>query len=342
MDDEMMKSMLFDAIKSQSEDTDGMFITSFKQANELLQMHMVPATFENARYRKELVGYVTNEENNVRADCNVIHNFVMDLFRVGDFVLALDVCDFALKFAPHNRDILGDAIKACGDGSMFDRGEQYLAAAFEIPTEYWSYRLFLYSVDFLKEKFDADPDNMDIFNQAMNLAEKYIEVFPLDEHGYNQKAELLVAANRREEAISFLRTTIQELKPDKDDKNSVLVCAQCCITMLNLLDDSNDYKYIAEIADIGMKHTTQEQPSAAIGFFMYRKALAWDALAHSDDFRKETVNTALGCYQAAYDLNQGRSYAHTIEQRYALLRPHAEDWKPLEKRKFFTEDQDEE
>ena len=321
-----------------AQDTEELYVSSFKEANVLLEAHM---TSSGAEYRRKLVDYITSGSNSVRADCDVIHNFVMDLFRVGDYVLALDICDYALQFAPHNRDILGDAIKACGDSSQFDKGDEYLRTALEIPLDRWSYRLFLYSIDFLKTKLDADPGNDDLFKQTYDLAEEYIRVFPYDEHGYNQQAEILIAVNRREEAIDELKRAIYEIKPNVNDKTSSLICAQCCVTLLNLLDDSSDYEEIIKIADIGMKHTTQEQPSASIGFFMYRKALALDAKAHCNDFRKETVNEALICYQAAYDLNQGRAYARTIEQRYAVLRPHAEDYRPLVKRALYVEEQTE-
>lgn len=321
----------------EAEKEEEMYISSFKDAYGMLKLYLTPS---RARQRQRLVQYVT--ENRLQGNCGLIHNFLVDLFRAGDYQQSLSLCDMALAFAPHHRDILGDAIHACSECGQFQTGMHYLEIAKEIPTDYWSQRLFIYSIDFLKTMLEAEPTDRGLFEQAMELAEEFIRVFPFDQHGYNQKAELLDTMNRRREAIQALEEAIYSTSPDQNDRRASLVCAQCCVTLLNLLDDSSDYDRIIEIAEMGMKHTTQEQPSASIGFFMYRKALALDAKAHCDNFRKETVNSALRFYQAAYDLNQGRDYARTIEQRYAVLRPHAESFTPLVKRPFFVEEQTEE
>ena len=336
MDDELMQKLaLLSALREQDDSNDSdLYVSSIKDATELLQRHMTP---DGARYRRRLVEYVTNPDNRVMSECDVYHNFVMDLFRTGDYDLALQVCDYALEQAPCNRDILGDAIKACGDSSQFSKGDAYLERAMQIPREKWSFRLFLYSVDFLKTKLSANPMDETLYQSALSLADEYIRFLPFDEHGYNQKAELLILMNQREQAISELKRSIFDVQPDEKNSRSELITAQCCVTLLNLLDDSNDYDLIIQISEKGLRNTTQEQPSAVIGFFMYRKALALDAKAHSEDFRvPKKVTDALKFYQAAYDLNQDRAYGRTIEQRYAVLRPHAEQYEPLVRRPLFV------
>lgn len=336
MDDEMMKKLaLLSALHAQDDADDSeLFVSSIHDAINLLQQHMTP---NGARYRRRLVEYITDPENRVLSECDVYHNFVMDLFRVGDYDIALHVCDFALAQAPYNRDILGDAIKACGDSSQFEKGDEYLNRAMQIPRERWSFRLFLYGVDYLKTKLSAYPLDDDLYQRALSLADDYIRYLPFDEHGYNQKAELLILMNQREQAVSELKRFIFEVQPDEKDSKSELITAQCCVTLLNILDDSNNYDFIMQICEKGLRNTTQEQPSAAIGFFMYRKALALDAKAHTEDFRvPDTVTNALKFYQAAYDLNQDRQYSRTIEQRYAVLRPYAKHFEPLVKRDLYT------
>ena len=164
MDEEMMKMQaLLSALKGQegTDDSD-IYVSSIHDAIDLLQQHMTPG---GARYRRRLVEYITDPENRVLSECDVYHNFVMDLFRVGDYDLALRVCDYALVKAPYNRDILGDAIKACGDSSQFDRGDDYLNRAMQIPCERWSFRLFLYSIDYLKTKLSAYPLDEDLYQR---------------------------------------------------------------------------------------------------------------------------------------------------------------------------------
>lgn len=343
MDNELMEKMaMLNAWReSQNAEAENIFVSSLRDANSLLQQHMLP---NGAQYRRKLVDYITDPAKRVMSECDEYHNFVMDLFRVGDYDIALKVCDYALKAAPYNRDMLGDAIKACGDSSQFERGEEYLKRALQIPYRLWSFRLFLYGVDFLKTKLSAYPLDEKLYQRALALAEEYIQIFPYDEHGYNQRAELRVLMNERDKAIAELEKSIFRTRPEEGKDDSLrLVTAQCCVTLLSILDDSNQYDTIIDVCDMGLRNTTQEQPSAAVGFFVYRKALALDAKAHAQHFESEaTVTAALRMYQAAYDLNQNRSYGRTIEQRYAVLRPHekAENFKPLIRRSLYlTEEQ---
>lgn len=340
MDDEMLKqALLLNALQKQNEPDDAeLFVSSVTDAIALLQAHMSPS---GARYRRKLIEYITDPSHEVLGECDVYHNLIMDLFRCGDHALSLRVCDYALNLAPYDRDILGDAIKACGNSSQFKKGDGYLERAMEIPLEKWSYRLFLYSVDFLKKKLSAYPTDDSLYQRALSLADEYIKYFPFDEHGYNQKAELLLLMNHREQAISELKRYIFEVQPDTSDSHSELITAQCCVTLLEILDDSNNYDTIIEICERGLRSTTQEQPSASIGFFTYRKALALDAKLHADKFRvPDDVTEALNLYQAAYDLNQDRQYSKTIEQRYAVLRPHAQNFRPLVKRKLYISEEE--
>lgn len=333
MDNEMMEKLaLLKALSSGDDSEENMCVSSIHDASILLQRHMSPG---DALYRRRLVDYITDPTNHVLSECDIYHNLVMDLFRVGDLDLALQVCDFALGFAPYNRDMLGDAIKACGDSSQFEKGEKFLERAMQIPRKLWSYRLFLYSVDFLKTKLNAYPLDEELYKQALALADEYIANMPLDEHGYNQKAELRIMMNERSKAILELKRYIFDTRPDKMNRDAELVTAQCCVTLLNILDDSTDYNFIIRVCDRGLRNTTQEQPSANMGFFVYRKALALDAKAHTQDFNPDIVSSALKLYQSAYDLNQDRQYGKTIEQRYAVLRPYAQDFQPLVRRKLY-------
>lgn len=321
------------------EKTVDMPVSSLTDATILLMQHQGP---KGAKIRRQLVQYITNPENRVLNEPDTYHNFIIDLCRLDDYDLALRVCDFVLQLAPQNRDMLADALHACASSSQFAEGEPYLARAMEIPKTLWSYRLFLYSIDFLQQKLDAYPTDEALYEQAIALADEFIAVFPYDEHGYNRKAELMVMMNRRVEAVETLQEFIFRTQPDKQDTNSCLVTAQCCVTLLNLLDDTNQYDEIIRVCERGLRNTTQEQPSSKIGFFVYRKALALDAKAHAEEFRiPATIADALRFYQSAYDLNQDRSYARTIEQRYAVLRPYAQNFQPLVKRPLYVEEKTE-
>ena len=332
------KTHLSEMLKQLLESEDDLCINSIAEANRLYAFHS--GTFD-APYRRKLIDYITQPENEVFASSSDYHNLLMDMFSMGEYFLALKVCDFALSLTPLNRDLLGDALKACGNSCQFARGDRYLSVAETIPTSLWSDRLFLYCIDFLTEKLQANPFDTATYEKAFGLANEFIANFPYDEHGYNQRAELMLTVNKRDEAIADLEKSIMEIQPDPHNRASELVCAQCCVTLLGLLDDSNDYNRIIQVCDIGLRHTAQTQPSVKLGFLTYRKAEALDAEARREAFRvPDTIIQAMNCYQTAYDLNQDRDYARTIEQRYAELKEHAEKHgftAPLTRRPLYVE-----
>lgn len=54
--------------------------------------------------------------------------------------------------------------------------------------------------------------------------------------------------------------------------------------------------------------------------FVYRYALAKDAIVTADDYKnKADIIETLNLYQCAYDLNQDIGYSSTIAERYAIL-----------------------
>ena len=245
------------AAPDEDDEEDGdIFVSTVTEAIALLLMHKEPG---GARYRRRLIRFITDPKHQVYDSPNIYHNFVMHLFKLRDYIAALEVCDFVLRFAPQSRDILGDAIRACGESCQFERGERYLARAMEIPKELWCWRLFCYSVDFLKEKMIAYPADMAVAERAIALADEFVERFPYDEHGYNQRAEIDICLNRRDEAVAYLKHAILEVHPDERDSRSSLLAAQCCMTLLDILEDTNEYDFIIEICDRGLRSTAQTQ-----------------------------------------------------------------------------------
>lgn len=297
-------------------------VSSVMEAGDILKSAMRPGM---GRVRRELVDAMTQESNHIVGTVSEYHNFIMDLFRVGDYYDALRLCDYALGVTPKNCDLLADAIRACGNCGLFDRGEEYFARALALDKAHWHWRLFLYGVSFLQSRLKAEPGDEELFRRAYDLAEEYIRYFPYDEHGYNQVAELLISDNRRDDAIEKLKTYIYELQPDKNDRRSALVTAQCCVTLLELLDDTNDYELIIQTAKKGIRNAKTEQLSASVGYFAYRWALALDAIVADENYANPVrVKETLVRYQAAYDISNDAQYSRIIEQNYALLRSFAD------------------
>lgn len=321
MDEEMMQKLAFMQAMNNSEED--VFVSSIDEADTFVILH---SSLSDARIRRRLVDFITDEENNVWGAADEYWNLMMRFFAVRDYYSVIRLCDFALRIYPRNADLLACMIRACGACGNYTLGMEWLNQADQLERRWWSSRLFHYSIIYLQEKLKNHVGDSDqTLKQGLEMVNDFIRYFPYDEHGYNQRAELLIIANRREEAIRDLQNSINDVQPDPNDRHSSLVASQCCVTLLNLLDDSNDYALIIDIANKGLLNTTQEQPSSSISFFMYRKALALDAIAVLDKFSNPNkVKEALLAYQSAYDLNRDREYARTIERRYAILYAHAD------------------
>ena len=328
--DELENSSLQD-----SENTGDLCITSLEDAMTLLASHDGPA---GAMYRQRIVSSLIN--NNVRGLPALFHNFISSLSDSGDHILILQLCKYLLTLAPLDRDILADAILACANSCNWELGMEYFSKSQTIPKDRWNDKLFLYSGIFLRTRFNSYPNNDTYFEEAMSLAEDFIKYLRYDEHGYQLKASLYVYAQRRQDAMDFLLNVIRNGYSDEDikiEKNRI-VATQCCMQLLDLLDDTCDYDLIIEICDKGLRYT-HDQVSARIPYFAYRRALAYDAKVYADGFQnKDKIVEALTEMQSAYTLvnNDRRNIANEdeiIAQKYEALRRYAgEKFVPLIKR----------
>lgn len=321
MNEELMARLALDSILggngNNESNEDEVFCTSIKEAIICFKPHMYP---NGARYRRELVDFICEESNNVYGDADEFHNLIMDVFRTGDYFSGIKLCQYALRTYPYNCDILGDAIKAASDGGRFDLAEEFYSAASTMDRSIWNFRLFLYSVDYYQTRFKSNPKDRVAIERAIELAEDYMKYFPKDEHGYNQRAECYILENKREEAIQFLWRWIFE-PVNRDDPSSSLITAQCCTTLLQILNDSHEYNDIIKVAKRGIRNSKTVQLSSSVGYFAYRWALALDAQVADNEYENERhILNALKRYQAAYDITGDMDFSNVIEQNYSLLR----------------------
>lgn len=320
-------------------DNEDIQLASFSDVIILWDSHRGPSGVE---YRKNLIDRLIASD--VRADPRLIHNFIMSLFDYHDYRFALQLCDYVLTLAPFSRDILADAVKSCGELCEWELGITYLSKANAIPKDRWNDKLFTYVGEFLKARFNAYPNNNLYYEEALTLAKEYIHYFQHDEHAYSLKAELLVSAQHRQEAIDFLLDTIRNGYSDNNNRNEKtrIVATQCCVELLQLLDDTCDYDLIIEICNKGLRYT-HDQASARIASFVYRRALAYDAKAYAENFSNEkTILNALAEMQSAHTLvTNGKVIANEdkiLEDKYEALRPYAGNkFVPLIKRSLTIE-----
>ena len=289
----------------------------------------LPGQHGGGRYFRDAAEYVLDPANNVYGTANEFFNFITSYLTGGDYFTALKLCQRALALYPYDADLVATAFQAASGCGRFEVCERMLEVANRIPKKCWNWRSFVFIIDYYQAFLAAcDPERVDeVLEQALAVARDYQRYLPTDERGYNKEAELLLFANRKAEAQRVLEHAIFGKVLLESGEAVSLVAPQCCVTMLDkVLDESTDYKLIAKVAQRGVRNTAQAQPSANIGYFVYREALALDAIVcDADDVREgfrnvERVRDALLAYRCAYRmLKNRRAYTSTIEKRFAIL-----------------------
>lgn len=100
-----------------------------------------------------------------------------------------------------------------------------------------------------------------------------------------------------------------------------MITAQCCTTLLQILDGSYEYNDIIKVAKRGIRNSKTVQLSSSVDYFAYRWALALDAQVADNEYENERhILNALKRYQAAYDITEDMDFSNVIEQNYSLLR----------------------
>lgn len=272
---------------------------------------------------------VLDPANNVLGSATEFFNFINSYLCAGDYFTALKLAQRALALYPYSVDLLSAGLQAATGCARFDVCEGLLDTARAIPQECWNWRLFIFTIGYYQAFLCAcEPSRIpEVLEEALGVAHDYQRCLPRDERGYDKEAELLLFANRTQEAQEVLERAIFGKVVLQDGTAVSLIAPQCCVTMLDeVLGESADYDLIARVAQRGVRNTAQAQPSANIAYFVYREALALDAMVcdaadERDGFRNaERVRAALTAYRCAYGMLSGRSsYRSTIERRYSVL-----------------------
>ncbi|MBQ7099535.1 MAG: hypothetical protein IJO05_07450 [Oscillospiraceae bacterium] len=298
-----------------------MKIVSVKEAREKFGQHIAMG---DTTYGNKLADYIVDPDNHVTGEPHHFHNLISCYMEIGDYYNAHRVTQMGMRQYPRNIDLLANAIRVASCGIDFKTTEQYLQVALQIDKKYWNWRLFLFSIEAYRYMMSQCPiEQMDEYYQkALDLAKDYQKYIQADERAYNQEAEIYLMANDIGKARAVLTQAIEDGYWDPDAKRYMpLVAPQCCVTLIDsILEDTHEYAEIVKIAKRGIQFTAQEQPSANMGYFVYRWAMALDALAIQGGYKvPDDIKNALKVYQVAYELNKGRSYAKTIKTRYFIL-----------------------
>ena len=297
---------------------------TISEANKKLQLLMLGGK-EGAPVRAVAEAIECSPEISGTAD--EFHNIIQDFFRIHDYRSAFIVAKKGLGLFPGNVDLLANAIRSAAGLADFESCDRFEETARGLGLEYWNWRIFVFLIDAYKTRIGAQTSKelrSRYYERAHGIADEYLGAFPADDRAYNAKAELYLLANETAKAKAVLNRAIGAVKTESGER---ILAPTCCITYLDILEptDEASCNLIIKVARKGIHSTAQEQPSANIGYFLYREALALDALiAMKDDGKgysvEEDVKRALDCYECAYELLKDRSYARTIKERYSILR----------------------
>lgn len=294
--------------------------------------------FGKAKFTRKIAEVIIDSDNYISSEgCADVINLVSDFSKLGDQYSALKICDYFLTMFPYNADLLSYGVLCAAHSGQFDKGQTYIDALNEMKNENWTWRAFLYTAIYYKERATVgSPSEIDSLREkGIEICHSYQEILPFDERGFNQEAEILLDSNKITEAIDILKKIIFG-SVIINGENVKIKAPQCCITLLSIIKDTTDYDLIIKTAMKGILYTTQDQPSSNIGYFTYLMALAKDAIVTENEYNnKAEIENVLSYYQCAYDLNRDRSYAKTIEVRYAILSQNPKNpitGKPLLKR----------
>ena len=265
----------------------GLYIASIRDATECVDSRPIGTNF------KAVAEYVTDRANEVYGTPEEFHNLLNSYLGAGDYKHALAIGEYALTFYAYDIDILADTIQAAGGSSSFAKGYQLIETAEKIDKKYWGWRPFLMIGQFyITALSNCHPDEYDaIYTKGFAITREYIKHLPLDERGYNLQAKYYLLKSNRAKARAVLETAIYEKIRDADGQGHYIAAPQCCITMIDeILKDTTEYEKIILIAKKGVQFTAQEQPSARLGYFVYRSALARDALIVLGNYgNKQTI-----------------------------------------------------
>ncbi len=302
---------------------DDLFFVTASAAEDAISMRR-----HDARYLRSVAEYVADPNNEVLDSGTNFHNLAMEFRRVDDMKSALMVARRGIDLHPADTDLIGVALlsaTSCGDYATCD---DLIAHAEGLDRRVWSEKLYKSIIDYYLERL-GDPMLPDAEDRVSGCLKDFERRYPFSDQAYKCHAQMLILLGRVDEAAQLLhRVIFGSAGPDANSREAICAPACCLIYIDDILSDKGGraaYEEISRVARKGVQFTAEEQPSATIGYFLYRDAEAMDALICSDEdqnaFKNEArVRDILRTYQCAYGLlAQHETYRATIRERYLIL-----------------------
>ncbi len=281
---------------------------------------------------RRMIARLVLRGGDVSVDVKGLHNFANLYFTSGDNECALRLARFGLARFQNSTTLLGDAIQACAQLGRYEEGMSYVDRALEIGRERWDWYLAVWVASFFKEALELRPasEGEELVKAALDALDSYMACHAFDDRVCNQKAEVLAAVNRMDEAAAVLEEAIFSPQRAPIDKTMTLMHAsQCCMTYLQLFGTTAEPRKVGSVARRGYASLAQLHQSADAGTFLLYEAFALDAelcnqTSYEDGFgNKAKVSQLLSAYEAAFCQVGGDDARELIRQRLGVVRGRA-------------------
>ena len=319
--------------RAQNESDYELFLPSTEDAAIALQGNGASRSISQASLHiKSIAEWIVLHSDDVSGSASSWHNLVMYLTKTNDYRSALDVAQAARNRFGRDAVLLADAVLCAANLGDWELGDTLLEQADQgdyRSAEDW--RLAVYVADYLRARArtESDSDREATYERALAFLREAKSRLPEDDRIYNTEAEVLIEANRIEEARSLLEDVIF-LRDYKDSIPNPMrhPVAQCCLTYLqSILSNSCDYDKIIEVADAGIRFAATEQRTVNTGYFFYRKALAMDGQINANGVgskaqgfgNQDYVRNAMKTYALAYALHGDKDYGKICRDRFLVL-----------------------
>lgn len=281
---------------------DDMYIGSIYDAIQVLKN----LDHSQREKRQQLIEHVFSK--NLPSDQLTRTEFIHELANIPDYWAAYQACTYFLKQGFFEGSVFAEAIFLSGKLGLSKMTEAYIASVERIPTSVWSERLFSCCINALQSMALSNHPKTVYFRElAEKFAHDYIAYFPYNEEGHYFCARMHFLQNNRNEAVDVLRRAIFEVRPGYDSRR--LVCPNCCLLLLVILERSADHDFIQTIAEKGLADSNGENGDCI--YFAYRRARAMEAKLNSAQGKLDTsdINNVLNAYR--FTLNLISEYTKT-------------------------------
>lgn len=250
------------------------------------------------------------------------HNLSVEFSKKNSDVYAATIAALGVETYPMSTDLLADLIKysqEIGDSESCKAGLKQLN---EIDRQYWTWRTFVFVIDYLKDSLSYS-SSLDEYKKNAEEAIDYINDFkkyiPYEERAYVAEAELCLNRSDQQGALDTLLDGIKK----------VAIAPQCCMKLADLYLERGEYANVEKYARKGILAALQDQPTVSVGYLYYLLALAMDAKRIQNRqsgqvLGSNDVQDIVNAYQTADRLfvNEGRpavAYRNTIQARLIII-----------------------